>query len=477
MAQKEQAYNFPEPHSKAQTVFLSQRQACRNEPFPPYKARLENLKKLEKLICENTGDIAAAISRDFGHRSEFETKFLEVFPSLSGIRHAARRLKKWMEPRDREVSLLYFTGSNRVIPQPKGIVGIVVPWNYPLFLLIGPLTGALAAGNRCMIKMAANSRNLCGLMHELFSKTFPEDFVAVLPDVPGAEFSALPFNHLIFTGSADSGRNVMRSAAENLCPVTLELGGKSPVIICDDFDLKEAASRVLYGKLVNAGQTCLAPDYLFVPEQKAGEFAELAKQIAIRLYPDINSDSYTSIIDERSYRRLRDTLNDAVSRGAVAVKLTEGDFDDSLRKIPPHLLLDVNDNMRIMQDEIFGPLLPVKTYRDLGEAIGYINGKDRPLALYLFSNDRAIQEKVLYGTLSGGVTLNHVILHIAQDDLPFGGIGPSGMGQYHGFEGFLEFSKLRPVFSYPDISMADLIYPPYKKLHNTVFSLLNKLKL
>jgi coniferyl-aldehyde dehydrogenase len=477
MTQKKQAYDFPEPHSRAQQVFLSQRQACMNEPFPPYKARLENLRKLDRLVDENTGAIAAAISRDFGHRSEFETRFLEVFPSLSGIRHTARHLMKWMKPQHRDVDLLYFTGSNRVIPQPKGIVGIVVPWNYPLYLMIGPLTSALAAGNRCMVKMAANSRNLCGLMNELFSKTFPEELLTVLPDVPGAEFSALPFNHLIFTGSADSGKNVMRSAAGNLCPVTLELGGKSPVIICDDFDLKEAASRIIYGKLVNAGQTCLAPDYLFIPEQKAGEFVELAKKIAVRRYPDINSENYTSIIDERSYRRLRDTLDDAVSRGAAAVRLTEGDFNDSLRKIPPHLVLDVNDDMRIMTDEIFGPLLPVKTYSDLDDAVRYINGKDRPLALYLFSNNRAVQEKVLYNTMSGGVTLNHVILHIAQHDLPFGGIGPSGMGQYHGFEGFAEFSKMRPVFTYPKISTAHLIFPPYRKFHKTLSSFLNRLKL
>jgi len=477
MAQKEQIHVFPEPYTGAQRVFLSQHQACLDEPFPAYETRLENLKKLDKLIDKNIAAIAAAISRDFGHRSPMETKFLEIYPSLSGIRFTIRNLKKWMRPREREVSIAFMPGRNRVIPQPKGVVGIVVPWNYPLFLMVGPLTGALAAGNRCMIKMAANSRNLCRLLHDLFRESFPEDCICILPDVPGAEFSSLPFNHLIFTGSADSGRTVMRSAADNLCPVTLELGGKSPTIICDDFDLKEAASRVLYGKLVNAGQTCLAPDYIFVPEQKAGQFVELAKQIAARMYPDINSDSYTSIIDERSYRRLRDTLDDAISRGAVSVKLTDADFNDGLRKFPPLIVLNVNDDMRIMREEIFGPLLPVKTYRDLNEAISYINKKDRPLGLYLFSNSKAIQEKVLYNTVSGGVTLNHVILHVAQHDLPYGGTGASGMGQYHGFEGFMEFSKMRPVFSYPKFSMLHLLYPPYKKLHDRIFSLLNRLKL
>lgn len=477
MAQKKQSFDFPEPHTEAQRVFLSQRKAYMKEPFPTYEARLENLKKLERLINENTEEIAAAISSDFGHRSRYETMFLEVFPSVSGIRHTVRRLGKWMRPQDRDVSILFMTGANRVIPQPKGLVGIIAPWNYPLFLMCAPLTGALAAGNRCMIKMAANSRNLCRLMHDLFSKTFPEELVAILPDVPGAEFSALPFNHLVFTGSADSGKTVMRSAAGNLCPVTLELGGKSPTIICDDFDLEEAASRILYGKLINAGQTCLSPDYLFVPEQKAGQFAEAAKKIVSRRYPDINSDSYTSIIDERSYRRLRETLDDAVSKGAAAVKLTEGDFNDELRKFPPYLVLDVNEDMRIMNEEIFGPVLPVKTYRDLNETVSYINGKDRPLALYLFSDDPKTREKILYGTISGGVTLNHVVFHVAQNDMPFGGSGASGMGQYHGFEGFMEFSKMRPVFTFPQISKLDLIYPPYGKFHDRFFRLVNKLKL
>ncbi len=314
-------------------------------------------------------------------------------------------------------------------------------------------------------------------MTNLFEKAFPRDVVAILPEVKGAEFSALPFDHLIFTGSADSGRTVMHSAADNLCPVTLELGGKSPTIIYDDFDLKEAASRILYGKFINAGQTCLAPDYLFVSERKTEQFVEIAKQIVSLRYPDINDDSYTSIIDDRSYARLCDTLNEAISQKAHAVKLVSGEFNNVMRKFPPHLVLDVNDDMRIMNEEIFGPILPIKPYRDLNEVISYINSKDRPLALYLFSNDCEIQKRVLFSTLSGGVTLNHVIFHVAQHDLPFGGIGASGMGQYHGYEGFTEFSKMRPVFLFPKISKPDLFYPPYKKSHERMFSLLNKLKL
>ena len=303
MAQKPQQFTFSEPYTDAQQVFLTQYKAYLQEPCIDYPVRIEILNKLENLIQNNAEQIADAISRDFGNRSRVETKFLEIWPVLSGIRFSRRHLKKWMKPESREVSVLFLTGSNRVIPQPKGVVGIGVPWNYPLFLMLSPLTSALAAGNRCMIKMAANSRNLCNLMHDLFSKTFSGDLLAILPDVTGAEFSALPFNHLIFTGSAESGKTVMGSAARNLCPVTLELGGKSPTIISDDYDIEEAASRLLYGKFINAGQTCIAPDYLYVPRNKLEKFLQAAKKIVSVRYPDINDESYTSIIDERSYRR------------------------------------------------------------------------------------------------------------------------------------------------------------------------------
>jgi len=477
MAQTSQVFNFSEPHTTLQEVFLSQYDAYRREPFPAYPRRIEHLQKLEQLILENTEAIADAICSDFGHRSPTETKFLEVFPALSGIRHTVRHLKGWMRPDRRSVSIMFMTGRNRVIAQPKGVVGIAVPWNYPLFLLLSPLTSALAAGNRCMIKMAANSRNLCGLMDDLLGRTFPRELLTIMPGVPGSEFSALPFNHLIFTGSAQSGKAVMRSAAGNLTPVTLELGGKSPTIIGEDFDMREAASRILYGKLINAGQTCLAPDYLFVPQGKADSFADMARTIVAARYPDSNATDYTSIIDGRAYDRLRDTLDDAVGRGARAIQLVPGDFNDGLRKFPPHAVLDVDDTMRIMQEEIFGPLLPVKTYRDLDEVITYINGRDRPLALYLFSNDRAVRERVLSGTISGGVTLNHVIFHVVQHDLPFGGIGASGMGHYHGYEGFCEMSKMRPVFSYPRLSKPGVLYPPYTKVHDRIFSLINRLRL
>ncbi len=477
MAQMAQQRGFSEPLSAAQTILLAQREAHRRQPFIGYAERIDNLKKLETLFAAHTDAIIAAIAKDFGHRSATETKLLEMFGVLSGLRSARRDLRRWMKPQRRHVSLLFVGGKNRLIPQPKGVVGMIIPWNYPVFLLGGQLTSALAAGNRCMVKMATNSKHLCALLHELFGEIFPTELIAFLPNVAGSEFAALPFDHLIFTGSADAGRSVMHSAAENLCPVTLELGGKSPAIIADDYDVQEAAARILYTKFINAGQTCVAPDYVLVPEHKLAALVDCARGIVSARYPDINHTDYTSVIDERAYRRLRDTLADAIAKGARAVKLVDGDFNDALRKFPPHLLLDTTDDMRVMQEEIFGPLLPIKSYRQLDDALDFINGRDRSLGLYLFSNDSALQEKVLYNTLSGGVTLNHCAFHPLQHDLPFGGIGSSGMGHYHGYEGFVELSKLRPVFTYPKFGKPDLFYPPYTRLHEWIFALVNKLKL
>ena len=462
MAQTAQLRVIDQAENEAQRVFALQREAYLAHPFPSLEERKENLRKLDRVLSENANAIAEAINADFGHRAVEETLMAEVFGTVDGIRHAIKHVAKWMKPQRRAVAITFAGGSNTVIPQPKGVVGIVSPWNYPLFLTAGPLTSILAAGNRAMIKMASSSQNLARLLDEKFSAVFPEDTVKILVGVRAQDFSTLPFDHLIFTGSADAGRTVMRSAAENLTPVTLELGGKSPTIVCDDFDVKEAASRILYAKYLNAGQTCLAPDYLLISEAKRDQFVEAAKEIVAHRYPDINDQSYTSIIDEKSYRRLRATLEDAESKGATLVSLVPGaTFNDQLRKIPPHLVLNVTDNMTIMREEIFGPLFPVKTYKSVDEAITYVNSKDRPLGFYLFTNDTKLQEDVLYRTISGGVTINNCVMHVAQHDMPFGGVGASGMGHYHGWEGFLEFTKLRPVFKNPRFSLLGMLYPPY----------------
>jgi coniferyl-aldehyde dehydrogenase len=477
MAQTAQLRRIDVAENEAQRVFNLQRAAYLCHPYPSYEERRENLEKLERILVDNAHAIADAISADFGHRAFEESMMAELFTSVDGIRDAKKRLKKWIRPQRRHVSVLFATGKNRVIPQPKGIVGVVAPWNYPLFLTAGPLTSILAAGNRAMVKMATNSQRLCRLLAEKCRAVFPEDTLAILPGIRAQDFSTLPYDHIIFTGSADAGRTVMRSAAENLTPVTLELGGKSPTVVCDDFDVDEAASRILYAKFLNAGQTCLAPDYLLIPEAKRDQFVAAAKRILPQRYPDTNQPSYTSVIDEKSYRRLRATLDDAKQKGGEVVPLVPNmTFNDDLRKIPPHLVLNVNDGMVIMQEEIFGPILPVKTYKTLDEVVAYVNGKDRPLGFYVFTNDKATEQKLLYSTISGGVSVNNCMLHVAQHDMPFGGIGSSGMGHYHGYEGFLEFSKLRPVFTNPRLSLLHLFYPPYKARTRRMLDLLIKYK-
>ena len=477
MAQTAQLRRIDVAENEAQRVFQLQREAYLRHPYPSWEERRDNLLKLERVLVDNATAIAEAINADFGHRAFEESMMAELFTSVDGLRDARRRLRRWMRAQRRHVSILFATGSNRVIPQPKGVIGIVAPWNYPLYLTVGPLTSVLAAGNRAMVKMASNSQHLCRLLADKCRAVLPEDTLAILPGVRAQDFSTLPYDHIIFTGSADAGRTVMRSAAENLTPVTLELGGKSPTIVCDDFDVDEAASRILYAKFLNAGQTCLAPDYLFVPENKRDRFVAAARRIVPARYPDTNQQSYTSVIDDKSYRRLRATLEDARQKGAEIVPLVpEMTFNDQLRKIPPHLVVNATDDMMIMQEEIFGPLLPVRTYRNLDDVIAYVNAKDRPLGFYVFTNDAATEEKLLRSTISGGVSINNCMLHVAQHDLPFGGIGASGMGHYHGYEGFLEFSKLRPVFTNPRLSLLHLFYPPYTARTRQILGLLIKYK-
>jgi coniferyl-aldehyde dehydrogenase len=475
MHQTAEILNFK---SKARVIFEQQQAASRRRLFLPLPERLALLVKLESLLIENQDAIAEAIARDFGHRSHHETKILEIFPAVSGLRHTRRHLKKWMKPQKRHVALHFAGARNRVIPQPKGVVGIIAPWNYPLFLVVSPLTSALAAGNRCMIKMAANSQGLCNLLHDLFGRVFPEDRVAILPRVAADDFTPLPFDHLIYTGSPASGRTVMKTAGDNLTPVTLELGGKSPTIVCDDFDIYTAAERILQAKFMNAGQTCVAPDYLFLPEARVDAFIEAARRIVPARYPRLDSTDYTSIVDRKGYQRLKALIEDARSRSAEVINLLSGTApDDTSRRIPPTLVKNVRDDMALMQSEIFGPILPIRTYRRLDDVIAYVNARERPLALYLFSNDRDRQARVVGRTMSGGVSINDCAMHVAQHDLPFGGIGNSGMGQYHGFEGFMELSKLRPVFRQAARPLgAAFLYPPYGRMFERVYKLLIKLR-
>lgn len=444
-----------------------QKQAFLQCPMPDLQERLTDLDKISLLITQNQHAICHAIAQDFGQRSASETALLEIFTSIECIKYTQKNLSRWMRVQKRHTSIWFQPAKNRVIPQPVGVVGIIVPWNYPLFLAIAPLVAAIAAGNSVMVKMSENSPELCRLLQQLFTDTFSLEKVRFIAEEgnTGKAFSALPFDHIVFTGSSATGKAVMANAAKNLVPVTLELGGKSPAIIADDYDLNKALERILGGKTYNSGQTCVAPDYLYVPEALLPEVVTKAKKIIAKRFVDINHQDYTSIIDSQSFERLVTTLEDAKAKGADIYNLIPNSSPDmNSRKFPLHLVIGVDESMQVMQREIFGPILPILGYQSIEQVISSINKGDRPLALYLFSNNKDIQQKVIQQTRSGGVTINDVMLHVAQDDLPFGGSGHSGIGHYHGKEGFERLSKMRPVMYQASFSALKLLYSPYSSL-------------
>ena len=455
-----------------QSLFDAQQRAYAANPMPPAAQRQQWLKALRNLLSDERQALINAISQDFSHRSADETLFAELMPSLHGIHYASKHLKGWMKPSRRSVGLAFQPASAKVIYQPLGVVGVIVPWNYPLYLAIGPLVGALAAGNRVMLKLSESTPATGELLKKLLAKIFPEDLVCVVlgeADV-GMAFSKLRFDHLLFTGATSIGKHVMRAAAEHLTPVTLELGGKSPAIVSDDVPLKHAAERIAFGKALNAGQTCVAPDYVLVPEDRVDAFVEAYTRAVRGFYPTLaDNPDYTAIINERQLARLNAYVKDATDKGATLIPLYD---QGQARRMAHSLLLNVSDDMTVMQDEIFGPVLPIVPYRGLDQAFAYINQRPRPLALYYFGYNKGEQNRVLHETHSGGVCLNDTLLHVAQDDMPFGGIGPSGMGHYHGHEGFLTFSKAKGVLVKQRLNAAKLIYPPYGK---TVQKLIQKL--
>ncbi len=442
-------------------LLAAQRAAYRANPMPSAEQRRAWLKALRELILGEKQALIEAVSRDFSNRAAEETLLAEIMPSLHGIDYASKHLGKWMKPSRRSVGLAFQPAAAKVVYQPLGVVGVIVPWNYPLYLAFGPLIGALAAGNRVMIKMSESTPATSQLVKELLARIFPEDMVAVVLGEAevGQAFSRLPFDHLLFTGATSIGKHVMRAAAENLVPVTLELGGKSPAIVSADVPLADAAERIAFGKTMNAGQTCVAPDYVLVPQDRLEGFVAAYRAAVQRFYPTLeNTPDYTAIINERQLGRLKGYIADAEAKGAQLVPLFPGDQG---RRLAHSLVLNVSDEMKLMQEEIFGPLLPIVPYQRLDEAFAYINDRPRPLALYYFGYDKGEQQRVLHETHSGGVCLNDTLLHVAQDDMPFGGVGPSGMGHYHGHEGFLTFSKAKGVLIKQRFNAARLIYPPY----------------
>lgn len=446
-------------------AFRVQREARDRAPGLGREERRRALASLESLLRDNAEALCAAVDRDFGGRSPAETRLLEIFPAIEALRHARRHLASWMRPRRARTNFWFLPGRSRVMMQPLGVVGIVVPWNYPIYLAMGPLASALAAGNRALVKMSEVAPATGELLRRLVAERFPAEVLAIVNGGPevARHFVALPFDHLLFTGSTAVGREVMGAAAANLTPVTLELGGKSPAIVGRGMPVEEAAERILFGKCLNAGQTCVAPDYVLVPEERVEAFVHAARAAVGRMYPRMrDTPDYTAIVNARHRERLACMLEEAASRGATVVSLAPGgDPLERSPKLAPTLVLGAPDDTRLMREEIFGPILPVVTYRALDEAIGYVNARPRPLALYVFDHDRASVARVLAETVSGGACVNETLLHLGQDDLPFGGVGPSGMGEYHGRAGFDTFSKRKAVFYQSRLNGLTLLRPPY----------------
>lgn len=438
----------------------------RAEPAADLAERLDRLARLRAVVADNEERFRQAISADFGHRSAVETTIAETMMVYSEIRHATKHLKSWMAPQQIATALQFLPARNRLIPQPLGVVGIIAPWNYPLQLTLAPAIGAIAAGNLVIIKPSELVPHFAGLLKETVAARFDatELLVTGVEDEIAKAFASLPFDHLVFTGSTRVGRLVAEAAGRNLTPVTLELGGKSPAIIDASADLDEAAERIAYGKLLNAGQTCIAPDYVLVPERSLQAFAEKLRAQMRRMFgTDPANKDYTSVISDRHYARLEGLVADAVERGAKILQPTRADDPNwkAHRKFPPTLILGATEDMAVMQEEIFGPVLPVLGYREPADAIAFVNRRDRPLALYWFGKDRDARDAVLSRTVSGGVTVNDCLFHFAQVNQPMGGVGASGTGAYHGEWGFRTFSKLKPVFYRSKFNRLADLYPPY----------------
>ncbi|MFJ3054977.1 coniferyl aldehyde dehydrogenase [Herbaspirillum sp. NPDC087042] len=449
----------------------AQRQAYRADPYPSCELRLDRLRRLGEITTHYTDQLVAAIAEDFGHRSPHETRLTDLLMIESAIVHAARHLRSWMKTRRVHTALHYLPGTNRLMSQPLGLVGVIAPWNYPYQLAMGPTIAAIAAGNRVMIKPSEYTPIFSALLERLVARHFSQDELAVVNggmEVAQA-FSSLPFDHLVFTGSTATGRHVAMAAARNLTPVTLELGGKSPAIIDASADLASAARSLAFGKLLNAGQTCIAPDYVLVPAHLRDALAEQIARAMQDMYgQQAGNADYTAIINQRHFARLDVLVDDAVEQGARALYPVFGrdaaEREQAGRKFSPTLLLDVRPDMRVMQEEIFGPILPLVSYGgEVDEAIAFVNARDRPLALYWYGRDTRHRDRVLTQTVSGGVTVNDCIWHFGQESQPFGGVGASGMGAYHGQWGFRAFSKEKPVFLQSRINGIGLLHPPYGK--------------
>jgi len=457
-----------------QALLEAQKAAHLRDGAPTAEQRIERLDRCIGLLVDHRAEIEEALNADFGARSRETTAFADVASSIGTLKYAKAGLKAWMKPEKRKTTpaLLGLFGAKAEIRfQPKGVVGVISPWNFPVNLTFTPLAGVLAAGNRAMIKPSEYTPATSELMARMFGSVFSPEEIAVVTGGPevGQAFAGLAFDHLVFTGATSIAAHVMRAAAENLTPLTLELGGKSPVILSRTADMKTAAARIMNGKTMNAGQICLAPDYVLAPADRLPEFIAEAKAAVQGMFPTIKDNpDYTAIVSQRHYERITGYVEDARAKGAEIIELKPDGEDlaqQEHRRIAPTLIIEPTDDMTVMKEEIFGPVLPIKGYKSMDEALAYVNAHDRPLGLYYFGADAAEREAVLSKTTSGGVTVNDVIFHVAQEDLPFGGVGPSGMGAYHGQDGFREFSHRKAVYTQlkNDLSQLKALRPPYGK--------------
>lgn len=456
-------------------VLELQREAFNATPYPSVAERKSNLTALKKVLLANQEQLVQAMSDDFGHRSKDDSKIGDILTSISAINYSVKRLKRWMKPERKHMDILFQPATGRVEYQPLGVIGIMVPWNYPLYLAIGPLIAALAAGNRAMLKMSELTPRTNVLLAELLGSIFSQDHVAVVGGEAevAAAFAELPFDHLFFTGSTNVGRKVMAAAAPNLVPVTLELGGKSPAIIAQDMPLKVAVERMIWGKVLNAGQTCVAPDYILCPQGKIEPLVTAFQKQFYKMFPTIsNNPDYTSIISDGHYQRLQQLLADAEQKGAKIIPLHSDLGSKDARTMPLTLVLNTSTDMLLMQEEIFGPILPIRCYDTLTEIEEYIRSQPRPLAMYIYSFDQAVQRRLLTNLHAGGACVNEAAFHVANDDLPFGGIGASGMGSYHADAGFKTFSHAKSVLYRGRLNLNKLLFPPYRTaLHKLVYKL------
>jgi coniferyl-aldehyde dehydrogenase len=457
--------------SSMRDILRRQREAFMAELPVDAATRKHRLQRAIDLVVQGKDRLTDALSADFGHRSATHSMVTDIMSSAKSLRHALKNVDRWMKPEKRKLDFpLALLGARAHVEyQPKGVVGVISPWNFPVYLTFGPIAQIFAAGNRAMVKPSEHTPRTAEAMRELAGKYFHEDELAFVTGGPevGKAFAGLPFDHLIFTGGTGIARHILHAAADNLVPTTLELGGKSPVIIGESADIARTTERIVMGKMMNAGQVCLAPDYLIVPRAQEAAIVAAIQQAVARLYPKlVANEDYTSVVDGRHRERLQGLLDDARARGAevIAINPASEEFGAAAgNKMPLHLVRRASPEMKVMREEIFGPILPIMTYARTDEAIAHVNAGERPLAVYYFGEDADEERRVLDRTVSGGVTVNDVVFHALPEDLPFGGIGPSGMGAYHGHDGFKTFSHTKAVYRQPKIDLAGLagLKPPY----------------